>query len=61
VCKLRMLTAPNAGQIGKGGSPRSRFSTYPWSSFPGRVITSRFSTYPWSSFPGRVRVTAIVS
>jgi hypothetical protein len=46
VCKLRKLTAPNAGQIGRGGSPRSRFSTYPWSSFAGRVKGPNSTSQP---------------
>ena len=34
MCKLKKLTAPDAGRTGTGGSPRSGFSTYRWSSFP---------------------------
>jgi hypothetical protein len=52
VCKLKMLSAPNAGRTGTGGSPRSRFSTYRWSSFPGRVTAEPNKNPRWLDLRG---------
>jgi hypothetical protein len=47
----------SAGQTGKGGSPRSQFSSYHWSSFPGRVMLERYLGFGGMRIEENVLVT----